>query len=75
MSELDEARSAQSKLLHRLRRYRDVSGVAAIIRGDDRGFVLVVNLTRPLRWWHRPIPTTFDGFPVETRIIGEVFAL
>ena len=38
MSELDEARSAQSKLLHRLRRYRDVSGVAALIRGDDRGF-------------------------------------
>lgn len=67
-------KAAHTAVLHATRHHRNVSGVGLRIRvwrGDVGEWVVVVNLTKEHRWWHRKLPgPSLDGVPIEYQVIG-----
>lgn len=78
MADWIDIQAAKTRLAHKLRRHRNVNGVGLrkrLWRGDVSEWVIVVNLVKPHKWWHRKLPGfRWERWPVEYQVIGEVYA-
>ncbi|PFG41731.1 hypothetical protein ATJ88_0373 [Isoptericola jiangsuensis] len=73
MVTMNEARSAKAELRESLRDVDGVQGVGLARRGDDRDWVLQVNVLNVRA--RKDVPPDIHGVPVRVHVIGAVSAL